>query len=679
MTIPVRTRVRRARRRLGCGLLVWVALAGSSALTHATAPPVALDPGQSATRLPDGRWLLLGGVGPTGPRADAWLLDPRTGQMVLWAPQLGAARAGHTATLLADGTVIVLGGLGADGRLVATGERVDVPRGTIEPVPDPGLTPRASHSTTVLTDGSLLVVGGFGEDGSSLPTVERWDLLAGGTAMAAASLTITRAGHTATLLADGRVLVWGGAAGNGSALISGDLYDPVAGTVTPVSAPPSATEDAGPLALVGSLPADGEPDAPLDRPLALRFAPPVAPDSVTAATVELRGPAGIVPTQVVAVEDGRLVFVTPDAPLAPGTAYTLTLAGWMDAAGTVLPLTAIRFTTGGIAVTPLAAATVTPDTGDADVSVTESGPGDGVWRPDPSRGLDGWRTGLPPSPWTQLPPLRAPPGVTALAGQVLTVWGDPLPQVTIAIGDRQARTDATGRFLLAPVPAGPQTVLIDGRSASRPTRPYGVFEVGVRLSDGTTTALGYPVWMPVLDLAHAVDITVPTPADVAVTTPLIPGLEVRLPPGTTVRDHEHRLVRELSITPIPLDRPPFPLPPDVSPPAYFTVQPGAGYVYGPHGGARIVYPNTFAEPPGRGHTFWHYDPGARGWYVYGLGRVTPDGRQIVPDLGVSVYEFTGAMVGAGRRCRARAPSPARGRQIAPSAAIRSRSPRDSSC
>lgn len=87
--------------------------------------------------------------------------------------------------------------------------------------------------------------------------------------------------------------------------------------------------------------------------------------------------------------------------------------------------------------------------------------------------------------------------------------------------------------------------------------------------------------------------------------------------------------------------------PDVNPPACFTIQPGAGYVSGPNGGARIVYPNRFASPPNAGHSFWHYDPGGAGWYVYGLGHVTADGAQIVPDAGVSVYEFTGAMVGAG--------------------------------
>jgi hypothetical protein len=85
---------------------------------------------------------------------------------------------------------------------------------------------------------------------------------------------------------------------------------------------------------------------------------------------------------------------------------------------------------------------------------------------------------------------------------------------------------------------------------------------------------------------------------------------------------------------------------NVDVPVYFTVQPGAAYVSTPNGyRARLVYPNYRRQSPGRTMAFWHYDPEERGWYVYGEGTVTPDGHQIVPNRGVGLYEFTGAMVG----------------------------------
>src|SRR5262249_7813723 len=50
---------------------------------------------------------------------------------------------------------------------------------------------------------------------------------------------------------------------------------------------------------------------------------------------------------------------------------------------------------------------------------------------------------------------------------------------------------------------------------------------------------------------------------------------------------------------------------------------------------------------------WNYDPDDRGWYVYGLGHISTDGKQAVPDKGVAIYEFTGAMFNGGN-----APPPA---------------------
>jgi hypothetical protein len=63
-----------------------------------------------------------------------------------------------------------------------------------------------------------------------------------------------------------------------------------------------------------------------------------------------------------------------------------------------------------------------------------------------------------------------------------------------------------------------------------------------------------------------------------VTSPLIPGLELHLPPNTVIRDKEGEVVREVPITPIPFDRPPFPLPVYFEAPVYFAIQPGGAYV-----------------------------------------------------------------------------------------------------
>lgn len=190
---------------------------------------------------------------------------------------------------------------------------------------------------------------------------------------------------------------------------------------------------------------------------------------------------------------------------------------------------------------------------------------------------------------------------------------------------------------------------IDGRTASQPSATYGSYEVGATIQGGRTNVLPYTVWMTKLDMVHAVTIPSPTTSEIVVGTPMIPGLELRLPANTVIRDHDGKIVTQLTVTPVPLDRPPFPLPAGVEVPVYFTVQPGGAYVYvsgtsGPRG-ARLIYPNGVHLPIGSVMDFWRYEPDGPGWRVYGQGHVTPDGQQVVPNPGVEVYEFTGAMVG----------------------------------
>ena len=260
----------------------------------------------------------------------------------------------------------------------------------------------------------------------------------------------------------------------------------------------------------------------------------------------------------------------------------------------------------------------------------------------PSDGEGGEQARDPNLRWPSLQPLRAAPGTTAVSGEVRTLGDDPLGDVTIRIGDQVQRSDATGRFLLASVPAGHQKLLIDGRMASRPGQIYGVFEFGVDVRPHRTNALPFVVWMPEIDMDHAVTIPSPTNSEVVVTSPSVPGLELHLPPGTTIRDREHRIVTQVSITPVPVERPPFPLPFGAEFPMYFTIQPGEAYIE--PDGARLIYPNVTREPPGTRINYWHYSSGEEGWYIYGMGTVTPDGAQVVPDEKVAIYGLTGSSI-----------------------------------
>lgn len=237
---------------------------------------------------------------------------------------------------------------------------------------------------------------------------------------------------------------------------------------------------------------------------------------------------------------------------------------------------------------------------------------------------------------------RAGTGVTAVTGQVLQLDGRPLAGVTLTMGGRSARTGASGRFVLAGVPAGYQDMVINGATADGKGRSYGLYEDRVPVTAGRTTPLGYPIWMTPLDTRHEVSFSSPAKHRIVLTSPRAPGLEVVIPKGTTIRDINGRVVRKLGLTPIPVSQPPFPLPPGVVTPDYFTVQPGGSHVR--PWGAEVIYPNSTHLPPATRVDLWDYDPGGKGWYPYGHGAVTRDGRQIVPDPGARLWEFSGAML-----------------------------------
>ncbi|MCP2243377.1 RHS repeat-associated core domain-containing protein [Lentzea aerocolonigenes] len=265
----------------------------------------------------------------------------------------------------------------------------------------------------------------------------------------------------------------------------------------------------------------------------------------------------------------------------------------------------------------------------------------GGWQPD-SANLNGtdWNTRYDPQPIRERP-LQFAVGFTGVVGKIQSTEGQELAGVTVSVaGHQPVVTDAKGKFALTGLPDGHVVLRVDGGTANTPGRKFGSFDIGVDVKGGQVLVLPYTVFLPELDPAATVHVPSPTKGETVLTTKAIPGLEVRLPAGTVVRDGDGNVATELSLTPIPIDRPPFPLPP-TKVPVYFTVQPGGGYLF-PEG-ATIIYPNYTKEAPGTRTQFWNYDPDGKGWHIYGYGTVSPDGKQIVPDASVRFYRLTGAM------------------------------------
>lgn len=577
--------------------------------------------GQTSTPLPDGGVLRIGGWEADGPTTSLTVTNSRTGR-VKSLPNMRDARAFHTATMLPDGRVFIFGGVGPNQKALKSAALIDPATGEVDGLKaQAGLTARSNHTATLLTDGRVLIVGGVSDKGRLITEAQLWDPRTK-TAESTEVISLGRQKHRATLLTDGNVLIEGGVDESNNDVKTSELFNVETRSLVATSMLSDQGDSEIPY-LAASMPAEQASSVPVDTVVALRFSKRLPVEAFRQGIVKLETSAEGVATRIVPAENGRLGFITPLEPLRKGTTYTVTVSGAADGSANLTP-SSFSFTT-------------VPD----DIKLPDPSVAGGDWNPGPDNLRGNWTTKEKRSIWQDQSPLLANPGETAVSGHVLTLKGQPLSDVTISIGSEKTRTDQTGRFLLRTT-AGHGVMIIDGRTASRPGRVYGIFRAGVDIKASQTNVLPFTIWMPKLAMAQAVTIPSPNAQDIVVTTPQIPGLELHLPAGTVIRDLDGKPVTQLSITPVPTDRPPFPLPPGLSVPVFASIQPGASVVIPPR--ARLIYPNYTNKNPGTRMNFWNYDPTGRGWYIYGRGTVTPNGKQIVPDPGVVIYEFNGIMI-----------------------------------
>jgi hypothetical protein len=195
--------------------------------------PVMREPraAHTATLLADGRVLIAGGFKDNGhgdelALASAELYDPATDSFAPTGP-LSEPRNSHTATRLSDGRVLLVGGWG-DARRLGSAEIYAPSGGTFALTPSLA-TRRANHTATLLRDGRVLIAGGSSARNTLLPDAEIYDP-ASGAFTAGPALTEPREGHTATPLPDGRVLLVGGTGTDDHVLASAEVFDPVTNT-----------------------------------------------------------------------------------------------------------------------------------------------------------------------------------------------------------------------------------------------------------------------------------------------------------------------------------------------------------------------------------------------------------------------------------------------------------------
>ncbi len=237
----------------------------------------------------------------------------------------------------------------------------------------------------------------------------------------------------------------------------------------------------------------------------------------------------------------------------------------------------------------------------------------------------------------------------AVTGRVLTAEAvpKPIPGVQVTLQSAFAPTDAAGNFVLQGSPAhpltpGPAMLRVDGSTASGPTVQYPLVEVQINVASSGPSRVPFILYLPALDTAHPITLPLKTDGsgetaqEVQATTPLIPGLVVTIPVNTKITGPDGLPVRQITITPVPVDRSPMPFPPGVTIPMLFSIQPGNSVPSQP---LPISFPNVQQAPPGAVADLYFFDLAVGGWATWGTGTVSADGSQIVSDPGFGLPRF----------------------------------------
>lgn len=459
----------------------------------------------TATVLANGQLLVVGGEtslgGGSRSLASAELFDPATNS---WRPagQLTLARGGHSATLLPDGRVLVIGGESDRDAPIGARPAAEVydPATNewtpLQPMATDGATSantsfsRRHHTATMLANGRLLIAGGEpsrATDGGAdlLATAGVYDPSAN-TWTRTGDLTAGRGGHTATLLPDGKILVVGGQTGGARgyraefaasrrAPGTADLFDPATNQWSPAAAPveerSSHTATAlgdGRLLVVGG---DGQTGA----------------DVAPLASAERYDPAAGVWTsfRMTTPRSRHAAVLLPD-----GTVLVTGGASGKDG----VQATAERFLPGAVPVPPPAiattvAATATPRPRPTPTPTNTPVPPTPTSTPEPPTAtpVPPTATAVPPSPTaaparptlTTTPTPRPPPPTnTPAPARTGTIVGTvtycantcaPVDGAKVNAGGVSATTDKAGNYVLAGVPAGDQVVSVSYRGNARQT------------------------------------------------------------------------------------------------------------------------------------------------------------------------------------------------------------------
>ncbi len=213
----------------------------------------------------------------------------------------------------------------------------------------------------------------------------------------------------------------------------------------------------------------------------------------------------------------------------------------------------------------------------------------------------------------------------------------PLTGATVRIlngSSATAVTDANGKFVLSEIPGGKLLIEVDGHAVR--TDPGAFYPTVSKLFEaipGVSTIIDAPIYLPLVRDSAFVQLSTNAPTMVANSAQL-PGWTLEVPPQAIQR-RDGTMATRISISPVPPDRLPAPLPSGINPAAVITIQTegGADVFSEP---VPLTAPNLENLPPGAKTVLWDFDH-ARGEFVpVATATVSADGKTVSTDPGQGV-------------------------------------------
>ncbi|MEQ9410094.1 MAG: Ig-like domain-containing protein [Fuerstiella sp.] len=255
-------------------------------------------------------------------------------------------------------------------------------------------------------------------------------------------------------------------------------------------------------------------------------------------------------------------------------------------------------------------------------------------------------------------PLTRIPGTNVFGFVKDSVTGEPIEGATIrvdAFPEANVVTDENGRFELVDMPAPEFFVHIDGSTSTSAAAGFVYPNVGKPFHSvpGQTVQLEmnrevFDIYLPPMAVSDAVGLSATQTTNVgfgaagrAELQTMFPNidpatwdrLQVSFGPGSAI-DDQGNAATSAAVIPVPPDRIPGPLPPNLNPQLVVSIQAGGATSFDVP--APVTFPNLEGLAPGEKSLIFSFDHDAGRWVVVGTGTVSSDGLTIESDPGVGI-------------------------------------------